>query len=96
MTRSSSTYFEGMLVPRGLLRASFADSALEEGLSLYMTVDEFTRGKRVKNVVEALFVRLQEEELAPEALVWGEFLDAVIVGQHVEEMEVQLDNLGLK
>jgi hypothetical protein len=61
-----------------------------------MTVDEFACCEGVENVIEALFVGIQEEELAPEAFIWDWIFDAVIVGQDVEEMEIQLDNFGLE
>jgi hypothetical protein len=56
---------------------------------------EFEGCHWLQKVVESLLVRLEEEELTPEAFRWNG-ISRSITAQDVKQVEVKLDDLGLK
>ena len=50
----------------------------------------------VQDVEKSLLVRLEQEELAPEAFGRCRLFERVIIGEYIEKMKVKLDDLGFE
>lgn len=61
-----------------------------------MDMKQFGGCHWVQDIIEPLLVWLEKEKLSPEAFGGSRILESVIIGENIEEVQIELYDLGLE